>query len=72
LDAERVHRLGDDIFAQHRAERGAAVALARERRPARAFELDVAPRAAAVDDLAEQDRAPSPSWGTKLPNWWPA
>ena len=56
-DAEREHRLADDVFAQHRAERGAAVAPARERRRARALELDVAADAVGVDDFAEQDGA---------------
>ena len=54
---EREHRLADDVFAQHRTERGAAVAPARERRRARALELDVAADAVPVDDLAEQDGA---------------
>ena len=56
-DAERGHRLADDVFAQHGPERGAAVAAARERGRARALELDVAADAVAVDDLAEQDGA---------------
>ena len=41
-DAERVHRLADQHLAQHRPDRGLAVAAARERRPARALEGDVA------------------------------
>ena len=41
-DAEREHGLADDVFAQHRPERGAAVAAAGERGAARALELDVA------------------------------
>ena len=56
-DAERRHRLADDVLAQHRAERGASVAAARERRASRALELDVAPPPVVADDLAEQDRA---------------
>ena len=56
-DAERRHRLADDVFAQHRTERRAAVAAARERRRARALELDVAPHARAIDHLAQQDGA---------------
>ncbi len=54
-NAQREHRLADDIFAQHGAERGATVAAARERRRTRALELDVAAHAIPVDDLAEQD-----------------
>ena len=49
------HRLADDVFAQDRPERGAAVAPARERRRARSLELDVAAHAVLVDHLAEQD-----------------
>ena len=56
-NAQRRHRLADDVFAQHRTERGAAVAAARERRRARALELDVAADAVGVDHLAEQDGA---------------
>ena len=37
-DAERVHRLADNVFAQHRAEGGLAVAAARKRGAARALE----------------------------------
>ena len=56
-DAQGEHRLADDVFAQHRPERGAAVAPARERRRAGSLELDVAADAVLVDDLAEQDGA---------------
>ncbi len=56
-DAERGHRLAHDVLAQHRPERGAPVAAAREGRAPRALELDVAPLAVLADDLAEQDRA---------------
>ena len=54
-NAERHHRLADDVLAQHRPERCPAIAAARERRRPRALELDVAPHAGAVDDLAQQD-----------------
>ena len=56
-NAERRHRLADDVFAQHRAQRRAAVTTARERRRARALELDVAPLARAIDHLAQEDGA---------------
>ena len=59
-NAERGHRLADDVFAQHRAERGAAVAAARKRRRAGALELDVAADAVGVDDFTEQDGAAVP------------
>ena len=54
-DAERRHGLADQVLAQHGAERRAAVAAARVRRAARALELDIAPAARAVHDLAQQD-----------------
>ena len=44
-DAQRVHRLADDVLAQHRPDRGQAVAAARERRASRALEVQVAQRA---------------------------
>ena len=56
--AKRRHRLADDVFAQHRPKRGAAIAAARERRPSGALELDVEARAVGGDDLAQQDGAP--------------
>ena len=56
-DAEGVHRLADDVLAQHRAEGGAAVAAAREPRPSRPFQLDVEALAGRGDLLAEQDGA---------------
>ncbi len=40
-DAQRVHRLADDVFAQHRADRGQAIAAARERRRSRTLEVNV-------------------------------
>src|SRR3546814_15597488 len=55
-DVEAVHRLADDVFAQHRAERGTAVAAARERGAAGALELDVPPDAVTPDHFAQQDR----------------
>ena len=54
-DAQGKHRLADDVFPQHGAERGAAVAPARERRWSRSLELDVAAHAVLVDHLAKQD-----------------
>ena len=53
----RGHRLADDVLAQHRAERGAAIAAAREARLARTFQLDIDAIAAGRDLLAQQDRA---------------
>jgi len=58
--AQRCHSLADEVFAQHGAERGAAVGAAGEGRPPGPLELDVVPQAVPPDDLAEQDRAPVP------------
>ena len=66
-DAQGKHRLADDVFAQDRPERGAAVAPARERRWARSLELDVASDAVSVDDLAEQDGPAVAKLGDELP-----
>ena len=57
-DPERVHCLADQVLAQHRADRGLAVAAAGERGPARSLEVEVAAGAGVVDDLAEQQRPP--------------
>ena len=45
-------------FAQHRADGGLAVAAARKRRAARAFQLDVEAVAIGGNDLAQKMRAP--------------
>ena len=57
-NAERRHRLGHDVFTQHRPERRAPVAAARERRRAGALQLQVEAPALAVDDLAQEHRPP--------------
>jgi hypothetical protein len=56
-NAECVQGLADDVFAQHRTQRRAAVAAARERRLPRAFQLDVHACAGGRDLFAEQDGA---------------
>ncbi len=56
-NAQHRHRLADDVFAQHRTERGSAIAPARIRRRAGALELNVTADAVGVDNLAEQDGA---------------
>ncbi|GCC47720.1 hypothetical protein chiPu_0031879, partial [Chiloscyllium punctatum] len=66
-DAQGEHRLADDVFAQDRTERGAAIAAARERCWATSLELDVAAEAALVDDFAEQDGAAVAELGNKVP-----
>ena len=57
-NAERMHRLADHVFTQHRPKPGAPVAPAREGRRAGALELDVAPRSVGADHLAKQHGAP--------------
>ena len=52
-----MHRLADDVFPQHRPERGAPVAPAGEPRLPCPFQLDVDAIAGRRDLLAEQDRA---------------
>ena len=56
-NAERVHRLADDVFPQHRPERGAPVTAAGEPRLPCPFQLNVHAIAGRRDLLAEQDRA---------------
>ena len=54
--AERSHGLANDVFAEHRAEGRFAIAAAREWRPARTLQLQIAARTVHVDDFAEQQR----------------
>ena len=56
-NSKRVHRLADDVFPQHRTERGAAVAAAREACRPCPFQLNVDAIAGWRDLLAQQDRA---------------
>ena len=71
-DAQRVHRLADQVFAQHRAERRLAVAAAREGRGPGPLQRDVAALPVAVDHLAQQQRAAVAKLREKPPNWCPA
>ncbi len=56
-DAQRVHRFADDVLAQHRTDRGEAVAAARERCAPRALQVQVAEASFGVDELTDQQRA---------------
>jgi hypothetical protein len=56
--SQRCHSLTDDVFAQHRTERSAAVSAAREGRSPGALKLDIAPQAVPPHNFAEQDRPP--------------
>ena len=62
-----MHGLGDQVLAQHRAERGEAVAAAGEGGRAGTLEMDVAEIAVAVGDLAEEQRAAVAEDGHELP-----
>ena len=57
-DAQGVHRLADDVLAQHRTDRGQAVTAARERRAPGALQVEVTKVPVGVDDLTEQEGAP--------------
>ncbi len=57
-DTQSVHRLADDVLAQHRSHRGEAVTAAGERRGAGTLEVDVANAPVGADELAQQQRAP--------------
>ena len=52
-----MHRLADDVFPEHRSERGAPVAAAGEPRLPGSFELDVQAIAGWRDLFAKQDRS---------------
>ena len=55
-DPQRVHRLADDVFPQHWALRGAAIAAARVSCPAPALEMQIDATAVRREMLAEEDR----------------
>src|SRR5690606_4341677 len=54
---EHGHRFADDVFAQHRAQRREAIAIARVRRLSTALELNVVTPAITADHFAQQDGA---------------
>jgi len=56
-NAERMHRLADDVFPQHGPERGPPITATGERRLPCPFQLNVQAIAGRRDLLAEQDRA---------------
>ena len=53
--AERGHGFADDVFADHRAESGLAIAAAREWRAPGALQLQIVTCAISVDDFTEQE-----------------
>src|SRR5678816_2712868 len=54
-NAQRVYRLADDEFAEHRAERSATVTAPRIRRPPRSFDLNIEALAPWRQLLAKQN-----------------
>lgn len=56
-NAQSRHRLAEDIFTQHRTERGTAIAITGERRRPRALQLNVPAHAVFVAHFTQQDRA---------------
>lgn len=56
-NAQGVHGFAENVLAEHRAERGFAIAAPGERGSAGAFELDVAALSVGIDHFAEQQRA---------------
>src|SRR5690606_3061211 len=57
-DTQMVHSLAHDVLAEDWTDAGFAVPPSRERRRTRAFEVNVATAPVAIDDLAQQQRAP--------------
>ena len=55
---KRRHRLGNQIFPQHRPDRRLAIAAARKRRPARPFQLQIPAPPVRAQKLAQQMRPP--------------
>ncbi len=57
-NAQRMHRLRDQILSQHRPQPGPPVAHPRIGRRARALQLDVPPHAVPIHHLAQKQRPP--------------
>ena len=70
--AERRHRLADQVFAQHRAERRPAVALRENGVGPEPFSWMSRRRPSRPTTSPSRMARPSPSCGTKWPNWCPA
>jgi hypothetical protein len=70
-NTQRVHRFADQIFAQHRPDRRAAVTAARERRATGSFQLDVAKNAVAIFAFAQKDRSPVAKLRNEVPELMP-
>src|ERR1700719_1626005 len=61
----------NEIFAKDRPQCGAAIAPPGERRSARALQLDIAPLAVAVHDLAKEDCAAVAKLGNEIAELMP-
>ena len=55
-NAERKHRLADDVLPQHRTDNGQAVPAAGEGRPSAALQMQIAQVSGRVDEFTEQQR----------------
>ena len=64
--AQGGHGFADEVFAQHGAQGGAAIAAAGEGSAAGALELDVESRAVRRHDFPQQDRAPIAQLGHEM------
>ena len=56
-NSQRGHGFADNVFAEHRAEGGFAIAAARERRAPGALQLQIVTRAIRADDFTEKEGA---------------
>ncbi len=69
--AQRVHRLGNQVFPQHRPDRRLAVAPTGKHGAARSLQMDVEPPPVGARTLAQQQRPPVAQTGENPPNWCP-
>ena len=66
-NAERGHGFADDVFSQHWTKRRPPIAIPREWRAARAFQLYVTAHPVPVDNFAEKDGAAVPELRHEMP-----
>ena len=65
-DIERVERFADEVFSEHGAEGGAAIAAAGEAGWSSAFELDIAEGSVGEADLSEEHGSSVPKLGNEV------
>jgi hypothetical protein len=63
-NSQRGHRLAHDVLTQDRPERSPTIAPTRERRRPETLQLEIAPHALSIDQLAKQDRPTISGCGT--------